>query len=180
MAKDRTKGQTLVDTNTCAPEINNAVGTAGTTPLQLAGVFQMVTTPTKPPTVLAAAEGAIKAIPGQAVPKLSSKAFGVQGANDEDGVKKNLEECPELDNCNFHGICRKLPGEDKAVCFCEPSFYGDTCKQSRAKRSGTLPLDNVILIAGGSVVGSFLLTMGYMQWIAMSRRKKEQEMGFNL
>jgi len=172
-ATDRLAGLTAdVAGGTCTPDLNGllpAPSSAASDDKPDLGLVRLL--PNTPVSLASRSAKVPPPIPAQKAKVADPKAFGVYENNGKIKVPKD-EVCK--DNCNFRGICKDN------VCYCEPSFYGETCESTRTKKTGTISLENVIVMAGGVVIVSFVATLGFLQYQAIKRRQKEHSMGFAL
>jgi hypothetical protein len=170
--KDRLQGAPLNGLDTCTPDLNGLQPTESSTQ-NLGAQLGLVSLPNNNPVNFAKVK-TFKVPPPVAAKKAAAadpKAFGVYEDNGK--IEKDESEIC-TDNCNYRGICKEN------VCYCEPSFYGEHCESTRSRKSGTMSLETVILMGAGCVILSFLGTLGFLQYTAISRRQKEMQMGFNI
>lgn len=108
-------------------------------------------------------------------PPKTTEDFGIDQVNPK-GVSGIQEgECSEkLNNCNFRGICKD------GVCYCQKNFFGEDCSLQREKKTGTWDLGFTLMVAMGAGVVSFVLTLGFHNYIAISRRNAEAALGYTV
>jgi len=108
----------------------------------------------------------------QGAPPPTNSDFGMDKVNPKGKLGIQSGQCTAKDNCNFRGICQD------GVCYCQKNYYGPTCGTLREKKTGSVRLAAVGVIAVGCTLFSFLFTLFCLNWTAMKRRHAESKLGY--
>jgi hypothetical protein len=110
----------------------------------------------------------------QNIPPPENKDFGIDDVNPKGVTGIQEGECKEKNNCNFRGICKD------GTCYCQKNFYGPDCGTAREKKTGTMDLGFTLMVAGGCMTISFLMTLCFLNWTAAQRRNAESKLGYTV
>eukprot|EP00440_Ansanella_granifera_P005341 gb/GFBE01005794.1/.p1 GENE.gb/GFBE01005794.1/~~gb/GFBE01005794.1/.p1 ORF type:complete len:610 (+),score=97.38 gb/GFBE01005794.1/:1-1830(+) len=102
------------------------------------------------------------------IPKASD--FGIAKVNKEGHADGATPDC--TNNCNWRGLC------EGGVCYCQPGFTGDICQTLKEDKSGTLSILVTGILAGISVLTTFVTTYILLIWKNSTKGSKEQESGY--
>lgn len=105
-------------------------------------------------------------------PPPATSDFGMDKFNPKGKIGIQSGQCTHKDNCNFRGICKD------GICYCQKNYYGPTCGTLREKKTGTVRLAAVLVIALSCTLFSFMCTLCCLNFTAAQRRNAESKLGY--
>ena len=116
--------------------------------------------------------------------------FGVESLNPKGKTGFIPSACE--DNCNYRGTCRVMAddsdprdkGKTKGVCFCQPSFYGESCGIQQVKKKNNLPVFgfplSVAMLNALAFLAAFCFAFLSLQYEEHQKVRAERGMGYNI